>query len=421
MNTTQTQRPRSRPSRHRVAVTGIGVMSPAGNSVGEALATLVAGESTAAARPDLAEGGARVHFACFVDALDDVPSFTPRERHRLDRFSKLALAAALDAVRDSDLDQERLAARAGVFVGTGIGGLSWMERAVLDYAHRLDRIPPNSVLRVMNSSPAAHISARLGARGTSMTFSTACASGASAIGEGAGRIRRGELDVVVAGGVDAPLTPLVMSSFAAMRALSRRNDAPREASRPFDDDRDGFVMAEGATFVVLERMDLALARGATVHGEVLGYGSNTDVGHLVAPSSDAVPALASIRLALADAGLCPDDVGHVSAHGTSTVLNDRIEAAALEGVFGSRCPPVTAAKGVVGHMIGAAGAFEAAMGLVCAREGIVPPVANFRCGKDADRIDVVHRVARRIPPAPVLSTSFGFGGQNTCLVLAPTS
>jgi 3-oxoacyl-[acyl-carrier-protein] synthase II len=411
----------SRSPQRRVAVTGIGVISPAGNSVAQAFVTLVTGTSTATARPDLAEGGLRVRFGCAVSGLDDVPGLTPRERARLDRFSQLALVAALDAVRDSGVEHAAVADRTGVFVGTGIGGLGWMEHAVLQYAHRLDRIPPHSVLRVMNSSPAAHISARLGARGTSMTFTTACASGASAIGEGTARIRGGELDVVVAGGVDAPLTPLVMSSFAAMRALSRRNDAPHEASRPFDDDRDGFVMGEGATFVVLERLEAARARGATVYGEVLGYGSNTDVGDLVAPSGDGMPALTSIRLALADSGLAPRDIGHVSAHGTSTVLNDRIEAIALERAFGPGCPPVTAPKGVVGHMIGAAGAFEAAMGLVCAREGVVPPVANFRSGRDAEVIDVVHGRPRRIPVAPVLSTSFGFGGQNTCLVLAPAS
>jgi 3-oxoacyl-[acyl-carrier-protein] synthase II len=403
----------------RVAVTGLGVICPAGSTVKEAVAALLAAESTASAQPDLIAGGSAVHFGCAVQGLDEAQFFSAKEQVQLDRLAKLALAAALTAVWDSEVDLAVTPARSGVFVGTGVGGLSWMERAVQRHGLRPDRMPAQTVLRVMNSSPAARISARLGTLGTSMTFATACASGASAIGEAADRIRHGQLDLVVAGGVEAPLSPLVVSAFAAMRALSRRNHAPASASRPFDDERDGFVMAEGATFLVLERMDTAIARGARIHGELLGYASNTDVCDLVAPSRDGAAAATSIRMALADAGLGPGDIGHISAHGTSTVLNDRTEATALATVFGSRCPPVTAAKGVVGHMIGAAGAFEAATGLVLAGQGLVPPVANFSSGRDADVIDLVQGQPRRIPVAPVLSTSFGFGGQNTCLILAP--
>ena len=414
-------RDRRRDGQLRVAVTGIGLRSPAGRTVKEAAAALLAAECTASERPNLVAAGTPVRFGCAVEGLDDEEIFTPVERRRLDRLSKLALASAADAVRQSDVDLPGLQGRSGVFVGTGIGGLAWFEQAVERWGHTLHLIPPYSVLRVMNSSPASVISSRLGSQGLSMTFTTACASGASAIGEAAHRIRRGELDVVVAGGVDAPLSPLVMAAFGAMRALSRRNDAPHEACRPFDDDRDGFVMAEGATFLVLERWDRAVARGVPVLGEMLGYGSTTDVSDPVAPSADGVPAADSIRLALDDARVSPGDIGHVSAHGTSTVLNDRTEAIALASVFGGACPPVTAAKGVVGHMIGGAGAFEAAMGLVCAVDGLVPPVANFRSGRDAEVIDVVHGDARPIAPGPVLSTSFVFGGQNTCLVLSPAA
>jgi 3-oxoacyl-[acyl-carrier-protein] synthase II len=403
----------------RVAVTGIGVVSPAGRTPDAAVAALLAGRSTASIRPDLVEGGSTVQFGCAVEPVEDDGVLTPRERTRLDRLTSMAVVAATQAVRDCGSEDTGPGERTGVFVGTGIGGLGWMESAVQQYGDRRDRIPPHTVLRVMNSSPAAVISARLGASVTSMTFTTACASGASAIGEATRYIRQGTLDLVVAGGVDAPLTPLVMSAFSAMRALSRRRDAPDQASRPFDDDRDGFVMAEGSTFLVLERMQRAVDRGARIYGEVIGYGSTTDVGDLVAPAGDGSPATASVRLALRDAVLEPWEIGHVSAHGTSTVLNDRTEALALAAVFGPHCPPVTAPKGVVGHMIGAAGAFEAAMGLLCARSGLVPPVANFRSGRDAEHIDLVRSEARRVPVAPVLSTSFGFGGQNTSLVLRP--
>lgn len=405
---------------HRVAVTGIGVVSPAGNTPEAAADALVAGRSAASVRPNLVDGGALVPIGCAVEDMDE-SALTSRERRHLDRLTRLALSASLQAVRDGGEGTTQPAERVGVFVGTGIGGLGWMESAVQQYDHRRERIPPHTVLRVMNSSPAAVISARLGAQGTSMTLSTACASGASALGEASRRIRDGALDVVVAGGVDAPLTPLVVSAFTVMRALSRRCEAPEEASRPFDDDRDGFVMAEGATFVVLERWDRALARGARIHGEVLGYGSTTDAGDLVSPTADGSPATQAIELALADAGVAAREIGHISAHGTSTVLNDRTEAMAIEAGFGSWCPPVTAPKGVVGHMIGAAGAFEAAMGLVCARRGVVPPVANFRSGKDADGIDLVHKEPRAIEHGPLLSASFGFGGQYTCLVLDPAS
>ena len=409
----------TKPLATRVAVTGMGVVSPAGNSPDEAMAALFAARPTAAHLQPLVDAGAIVTFGCAVPHLDEERLFTPKERIQLDRPAKLALAAAIEACTDSDLRLDAHGSRAGVFVGTGIGGLGWMERAVQDHGHRLPRIPPATVLRVMSSAPAALLCARLGVTGMSLTFSTACASGASAVGEAMRRIRDGSLDVAVAGGVDAPLSPLVVSAFAAMRALSRRADAPASACRPFDDQRDGFVMAEGATFLVLERLEHAVGRGARVYGEVVGYGTTTDTGHLTTPAPDGVPAAASIRLALADAGLTPAAIGHVSAHGTSTVLNDRIEALALAAVFGAGCPPVTAPKGVVGHMIGAAGAFEAAMGLLCARARAVPPVANFASGRDAAGIDVVHGSPRRIGSAPVLSTSFGFGGQNTCLVLSP--
>ncbi|SDH48790.1 3-oxoacyl-[acyl-carrier-protein] synthase II [Actinokineospora alba] len=403
----------------RVAVTGIGMRTPAGNTVKQAAATLLAAESTATTLPELVDGDAVVTFGCAVSELDEHEHLTPKERRQLDRPSRLALCAALDAVRDAGPEWTIEPDRGGVFVGTGIGGLSTMEDAALRNQHRPNRIPAMTVVRVMNSSPAGRIGAKLGLRGASPTISTACASGATAIGEAARRIRSGDLDVAVAGGVDAPLSPLVVSAFAAMRALSTRVDAPRLASRPFDDDRDGFVMAEGAVFLVLERLDRARERGAHIFGEVAGYHANTDPGDIVAPAPDGAIAAACVQAALHDAGLSAADITHVSAHGTSTTQGDRAEALALARAFGDRCPPVTAPKGVVGHMVGAAGAFEAAMALVFAADGVVPPVANFRSGRDAEPIDLVVGAPRRVAPGPAVSTSFGFGGQNASLVLTP--
>ncbi len=408
-----------RPDRERVVVTGVGVKSPAGITAKEAMAALLMAESTAATIPELTLGGAVVDFGCAVPDFTREDYLSAREMRQLDRLSTLAIAAATDAVADAGPHWPAPPEHSGVFVGTGIGGLGTMELAALANQHRPSRIPAFTVLRVMNSSPAARISARLGVRGPTLTFSTACASGATAIGEAVGRIRAGELTAVLAGGTEAPLTPLVVSAFATMRALSPRTDAPHLACRPFDDDRDGFVIAEGAAFVVLERLDHAKGRGARVYGEVAGYAANTDINDMVSPSPDGAAAAEVIRLALADARLAPGDIGHISAHGTSTVLNDHAEARALESVFGAGCPPVTAPKGVSGHMVGAAGAFEAAMALLLAAEGLVPPVANFGAGRDADHIDLVSGTPRHVSVAPALSTSFGFGGQNACLVVIP--
>ncbi|MFD0658752.1 beta-ketoacyl-[acyl-carrier-protein] synthase family protein [Thermocatellispora tengchongensis] len=272
-----------RPDRERVVVTGVGVKSPAGTTVKESLAALLAAESAATTIPELTRAGAVVDFGCTVPEFGRESYLTPKEMRQIDRLNALAIAAAMDAVADSGPHWPASPGRSGVFVGTGIGGLGTMELAAMTHQHRPHRIPAFTVLRVMNSSPAARISARLGVSGLTLTFSTACASGATAIGEAVRRIRSGELTTVLAGGVDAPLTPLVVSAFAAMRALSTRMDVPHEACRPFDDDRDGFVMAEGAAFVVLERLDHAMERGARVYGEVAGYGVNTDTGDLVSP------------------------------------------------------------------------------------------------------------------------------------------
>ncbi|MEV6236546.1 beta-ketoacyl-[acyl-carrier-protein] synthase family protein [Lentzea sp. NPDC051838] len=403
--------------RTRVAVTGIGLRTPAGNHVKTVLDTLNAGVSVAAPVPELA--GAPVGFACTVPDFDATEYCSVRELRQLERPVLLALVAALDAVEESGCDIAAEPESAGVLVGTGIGGLTAAEHLVARHHTDPGRVSPTTVPRIMASSAAARISLRTGAQGSCLTYTTACASGATAIGEAASKIRSGELDVVIAGGVDSGISPVVMSSFARMSALSTRDDEPRLASRPFDRDRDGFVMGEGAAFVVLERWDRAVARGARILGEISGYATNSDAHHIVAPREDGAVAARCMRRAIADAGLTPSDISHVNAHGTSTALNDQAEALAIAATFGAHRPPVTAPKGVFGHLIGAAGAVEAVVSLATANTGLVPPVANFAGSDLTDLIDVVAGTPREVPRGHVLSNSFAFGGHNACLVLGP--
>ncbi|MGQ0841388.1 beta-ketoacyl-[acyl-carrier-protein] synthase family protein [Actinokineospora sp.] len=407
--------------RVRVAVSGLGLKTPAGNQIKQAMATLVEARSTAATVEEFAELGLPVTFACAVPEFDVAAYCSIREQRQLERAALLAIAAAADAIADARLDAAAAdPKRVGVTVGIGAGGLTPAERLVNDYGDRPDKVPAFTVPRIMASAAAARISLRLKAHGSALTYAMACASGATAIGEATLKIRSGELDVVVAGGVEASLSPVVVSSFARMGALSRRNDDPGSASRPFDAGRDGFVMGEGAAFFVLERWEHAVARGAPIIGEILGYGSNSDAFHIVAPRADGGCAADCMRLALADAGLAPGDIGHINAHGTSTVHNDLAEARAIADCFGDDCPPVTASKGVLGHSLGAAGAVEAVVTLMSASNRAVPPVANFAAGSpDMARIDVVSGAPREISRLPALTNSFAFGGHNVSLVVAP--
>ncbi|MFJ4922996.1 beta-ketoacyl-[acyl-carrier-protein] synthase family protein [Streptomyces sp. NPDC088725] len=404
----------------RVVVTGIGVKSPAGNGIEEVYAALLAARSTAAVVPRLVEQGVPVQFACLVPPFDTTAYISRREARQIDRTTELVLCAAVDALREAALPDGLPPDRVGVQIGTGVGGLPSMEATALDHGAKPMGMPVHTVPRTMANSPACRIAMRYGFQGTCMTYSTACASGTTAIGEAARRIRHGELDVAVAGGVDAPVTTIIVSSFARLRALSTRHSAPGLASRPFDADRDGFVMGEGAAVLVLERMDAARARGARIYGEVTGYAATCDAFHIVAPHADGEAASRCMTLAVADAGLSPADIGHINAHGTSTVLNDRAEATAIDRCFGGQSPPVTAVKGVTGHLVGGSGALEAALALVCAARGVVPPVANLAGGPEAALVDAVIGEPRAVAHTHVLSNSFGFGGQNACLVLTPT-
>lgn len=411
-----------RRSRPRVVVTGLGVKTPVGLTVDDFWAGVLAGKSVAAPVTLFDASEHFVGFACEVPDFDAVPYVGPKETRRTDRAGLLGLTAAMDAIRDATEHSAKgdLAApahRRGVVAGTGVGGIRTLEDQVIEYANRgPTRVSPYLVPMMMVNATAALIGIHQGWTGPNLAVATACATGGNAIGEGLRLVRDGLADVVVCGGTEAAVSPVAMAAFARMGALSR-NPVPEAASRPFDVDRDGFVMGEGAAFVVLETLEHALARGARIHGEVLGYGMTCDAYHITAPLDDGSGAVACIDVALADAGVSPSDIGHVNAHGTSTLHNDAAEALALAKVFGERGVPVTATKGVTGHLIAAAGAVEAVAALLSATRGIVPPTANLQhCDLP---VDMVAGEPRTIAPAPALSTSFAFGGHNAALVVGP--
>jgi 3-oxoacyl-[acyl-carrier-protein] synthase II len=362
-----------------------------------------------------------------------VPYVGPKEVRRTDRAALLAIAAAADAVGEAagvsmDPVGELLPApspddfgtdpvRCAVVAGSGIGGIRTLEDQVIGYAERgPGRVSPFLVPMMMPNASAALVAIRHGFTGPNLAIATACATGAHAIGEGARLLRDGMADVVVCGGTESSVSPVAMAAFARMGALSKNPD-PSGASRPFDDDRDGFVMGEGAAFVVLEPYERAVSRGARIHGEVLGYGLTCDAHHITAPIDDGSGAVAAVEMALADAGVAAGAIGHVNAHGTSTPQNDAAEAEAIAKVFGAGAVPVTSTKGVTGHLIGAAGAVEAVAALLAAGRGVVPPTANHR-HTDLP-VDVVAGEPRAIGPAPAVSTSFAFGGHNAALVVGP--
>jgi len=392
------------------------VKTPAGNDVGELWENLCACRSSAEVFEDDRLPPGTVALVCRANGFDPAGYLTPAEARRLDRSHALAIGAAQDAL--GQCGELPAPPRRAVVCGVGLGAASTYEEQTSRLLERGVRgLSPLAIPIIMPNSIAAHLSLRLGLEGPCLTVSAACASGAAAIGEGVELLRRGAADIVLAGGVDSLVGYGAMCGFIRLDAMSRNVSCPWLASRPFDADRDGFVMAEGAGFVVLQRIEDVPASGPEPLGLILGHASSADAHHLVAPSPDGEGAVRCMTLALADAGIRPRDVAHVNAHGTSTVLNDRAEAAALRALFAGSCPPVTAVKGSTGHMIAGSGAVEAIVSLVALRHRLVPPVAGLRTtGQDCD-VDVVRGAPREGSPGYALSNSFGFGGANTALVL----
>lgn len=396
------------PESRRIAVTGLGVRSAAGATPAALWDALVTPRPAAAAR-SFDDGGAVVEAACEISDFDPAGYLTPKQVARTDRSAQLAFCAATDAIRDAG----GLAApphRRGVVTGTGYGGVITQEDGIG---------APNAVYepRIMHNAGAFWITAEHEITGPSLTISTACASGAHAVGEAMQLIRSGNADVVVAGGHEAPLTLTNLLAFRRARTLATGFDDPATASRPFDARRRGFVLAEGAAFVLLERAESAQARGARVYALLTGYGRNSDAYHLTAPHPEGAGARACMELALADAGAAAADVAYVNAHGTGTELNDLAEARAITALFGPEAVPVTAPKAVTGHAIGAAGALEAVIAALSVAEGLAPPTANLTQLDPRCALDLITETPRKLPAGPVVSNSFGFGGHNACLVL----
>ena len=402
--------------RASVAVIGAGVKTPAGNCAGELWDSLCAGRPSAEVFKDDRLPADTAALVCRVRGFDPASYLTPVEVRRLDRSHALALGAAADALSQcGDLPDP---ARRAVVCGVGLGAAAtYEEQASRLFERGIRGVSPLTIPMVMPSSVAAHLSLRFGFEGPCLTVSAACASGAAAIGEGVELLRRGAADIVLAGGVDSLVSYGAMCCFMRLDAMSRNVRCPDLASRPFDADRDGFVIGEGSGFVVLQRLVDVTASGPEPLGLVLGHASTADAHHLVAPSPGGDGAARCMTLALADAAVQACDVAHVNAHGTGTVLNDRAEAAALKTVFGDTCPPVTAVKGSTGHLIGGSGAVEAIVSLMSLQRGLVPPVAGLRTIDPQIDLDVVTGTPRHVSPGCALSNSFGFGGANTALVL----
>jgi len=397
-----------------VAVTGLGALTPLGADV-EALRTgLLEGRSGVRLldEPEFAELPARL--AATVDVTGRLERV---EARTLDRVQQLALVAAREAWADAgspDVPPERLA----VVIGSGIGGaLTILGQYDVLKARGPRGVSPHLVPMLMPNGPAATVGLELGARAGVHATVSACASGAEALALAVQMLRDGRADVVVAGGAEACVHPLPMAGFAQMRALSTRHDAPEAASRPYDKQRDGFVLGEGAGVLVLERTDHAVARGARVHAHLAGVGTTSDAYHVTAPDPSGDGAARSIAMALYDAGVGPDEVGHIDAHATSTPLGDVAEARAIGLVLGAHKPPVTAPKSCTGHLLGAAGAVEAIAAVLALRDGLVPPVRNLDDPDDDVDLDLVRTVPREHVHEVALTTSFGFGGHDVSLVL----
>ncbi|WP_066639351.1 beta-ketoacyl-ACP synthase II [Desulfolucanica intricata] len=406
----------------RVVATGIGVISPVGTGIESFWPTLTAGVSGIGKITRFDPTDFSTQIAGEVKDFNPLDFLDKKEARRMDRFAQFAVAATKMAVDDAALDLEKIDRnRVGVVVGSGVGGLETLE----DQANVLSkrgpgRISPFFVPMMIANMGAGQIAIAFGLRGPNITTVTACASSTNAVGDAVKLIQRGHADVVIAGGTEAPITPLAVGGFCSMRAMSTRNDAPEEASRPFDADRDGFVIGEGAAILVLESEEHALKRGARIYGEIAGYGTTCDAYHITAPEPEGTGAAASMQMALEDAGIKPEQVDYINAHGTSTPLNDKLETIAIKRVFGDRAKhlAVSSTKSMTGHMLGAAGALEAAVCLLVINRNLIPPTINYRTPDPDCDLDYVPNVARKAKVDVAMSNSFGFGGHNATLIFS---
>jgi 3-oxoacyl-[acyl-carrier-protein] synthase II len=390
--------------RQRVVVTGVGMVTPLGNDPESTWESLVAGESGAGPITHFDAANYAVRFACELKDFDPTTWIDRKQARRMDRFSQMALSAARMAEQDSGISIAAEPDRVGAAVATGIGGLYAFENCFQSLLERgPDRTSPFAIVQIIPNMAAAWVSMELGARGPLAAECTACAASNMAIGDGLDAIRLGRADVMLCGGTEAPVTRVGIAGFAAMRALSPRNDDPKAGSRPFDADRDGFVMGEAAAMLVLEELEHARRRGAEIYAEVLGYGVSSDASHVTEPDPSGSNPARAMEMAFADAGIAPEDVGYVNAHGTSTPLGDPAETRVLKRALGEEKAyrtPVSSTKGATGH---------------CLQRGILPPTINYETPDPTCDLDYIPNEARRQEVAIGVSNSFGFGGHNACV------
>jgi 3-oxoacyl-[acyl-carrier-protein] synthase II len=408
-------------TKRRVVVTGLGLITPLGTGIQKTWEALCKGASGIDRIMAFDTSELPVQIAGEVKDFDPEDFIERKEIKKMDVFIQYALGAGSMAVENARLKiTEENADRVGVIVGAGIGGINTIERyhsILLQNGQR--RISPFFIPMLITNLAAGQISMRFGARGPNSCVTTACAAGTHAIGDAFKIIQRGDADAMIAGGSESAITPLTVSCFANMKALSSRNDAPQKASRPFDLERDGFVIAEGAGIVVLEELNLAVKRGAKIYAEVIGYGMTADAYHMTAPDPEGRGVINCMRTALRDAQIAPEAVDYINAHGTSTPYNDKHETMAIMQVFGDQVHDlaVSSTKSMTGHLLGAAGGVEAAFCALALSEGIIPPTINYEHPDPECDLDYVPNHARHIDLENVISNSFGFGGTNACIVL----
>jgi 3-oxoacyl-[acyl-carrier-protein] synthase II len=413
-----------RDGERRVVVTGMGALTPVGNDVSAFWDGLVNGRSgiDRISLFDPARVASKV--AGEIKGFDADAVMPKKEVRRNDRYVHYAWAAVVEALNDAGLDNpitdEDLAWRTGCIIGSGIGGINTMIRDIVEATeHGIERIGPFLVTALIPDMAAGYVAIYTNARGPNYATVSACSSANHAIGDGANIIRRGEADVMIVGGAEAGIGEIPVAAFSAMRALStKRNDEPQKASRPFDAERDGFVMGDGAGILVIEALDHARARGATIHAELIGYGATDDASHITLPAPGGRGAVESMRVAIADAGLTPDDIDYINAHGTSTPPNDRSETAAIKTLFGEQAHriPISSTKSMTGHLMGAGGGIEAIATIQTIKTGCIPPTINLEHPDPECDLDYVPGEARQAEVTVGMSNSFGFGGHNATLV-----
>ncbi len=409
----------------RVVVTGMGIICPIGNSVEEAWTNAKNGVNGVDFIERWDTDGLTVKFGGEVRNFDPGEIFGKRDARRMDRVTQLAMFATQQALDDAELDLSSMDPYdIGVLIGSGIGGIETLLEGTIGFVKRGERgVGPLVVPMMLPDAPSARVSMEYSLRGPNMAVSTACATGNNAIGEATAMISRGAADVMVAGGTEAGIVNMALAGFNNMTAISRRNDDPKTASRPFDKDRDGFVIGEGSAVLILEEREHALARGAKIYAEIMGYGTTADAYHVTAPMENGDGAVKAMERALKDAGLTFEDIDYLNAHGTSTQLNDASETRAVKTVFGERAYdiPVSSTKSMTGHLLGAAGAVEAVFSIMALQDNYAPPTINQITPDPECDLDYVPNEGRAVEIHNVMSNSFGFGGHNAVLIFGEHS